>query len=216
IVSVSYTTSSGTATIGTDVNATSGTLEWPDGDSANQYIDISIINDNETEEPESFVLTLTADEPNVLGLQSSVNVVIRDDESNQAPTATAGSDAQVNTRQNVTLTGSGTDPEAQPLNYLWQQISGTNVTINNANSPQASFTAPSAAVTLEFSLTTTDDFDLAGSDNVVITVIATTTTSNDSGGGSAYGLVLMSLLWLGMRRNCRKKQHSNTLAKQVR
>jgi choice-of-anchor B domain-containing protein len=178
-VSAQYTVSSGTAIIGTDAKATSGTLE-------------------------SLVLMLTADASNVLGNQSSLNIMIRDDESNQAPTVTASSDFEVNIRQSVTLVGVGSDPEQQPLNYLWQQISGSDVTINNSQSPQASFTAPNTAGTLEFSLTVTDDFGLTSSDNIIINVIATNTNvdnqSSSSGGGSVFGLILLSVFWLGFRR----------------
>ena len=212
VIRVSYVIDSGSAILGTDVNATSGTLEWLDGDSADQYIDISIINDNETEAQESFVLTLTADEPNVLGNQSTLNIVIRDDESNQAPTATVADNFEVNTRQSATLVGSGVDPESQPLSYQWQQVAGSNVTINNADSPQASFTAPNTAGTLEFSLTITDDFGLTNTDNVVITVIAspTNTPSSSSGGGSVYGLILLSLLLLGIPRKPVEKTSNQT------
>lgn len=212
IVSVGYVLSSGTAIIATDVNTASGTLEWLDGDSADQYIDITLINDNETEASESLLLTLSAIQANVLGNQSTLNIVIRDDESNQAPTATVANNSEVNTRQNVTLTGSGSDPEEQPLSYLWQQVSGSNVTINNANSPQASFTAPSTAATLEFSLTTTDDFGLTSSANIIITVIASTTSTptSSSGGGSVSELILLSLLWLGIRRKTVEKFSKQT------
>lgn len=211
-VSVEYFISSGSAIVGSDVNAASGSLEWLDGDSIDQFIGIVLINDNEAEVQESLVLTLTADTSNLLGNQSTLHIMIRDDESNQAPIATAGNDSQVNTRQNVTLTGSGSDPEDQPVNYLWQQLSGTNVTINNADNPQASFTAPTAAGTLEFSLTITDDFGLASSDNIVITVISTTTKtpSSSSGGGSAYMLILLSLFWLGIRRATVEKSSNQT------
>lgn len=104
----------------------------------------------------------------------------------------------------MTLAGVGSDPEQQPLNYLWQQISGRNVTINNSQNPQASFTAPNAAGTLEFSLTVTDDFGLTSFDNIIIKVIVTNTNadnqSGSSGGGSVYGLILLSVFWLGFRR----------------
>lgn len=211
-ISVTYALSSGTAILGADANSSSGTLEWLDTDSADQFIDISLINDNETEAQETLMLTLSADESNELGNQSTINIVIRDDESNQAPTSSAGEDSEVNTRQSVTLAGSGLDPEDQLLSYLWQQISGSNVTINNADNPQASFTAPSAAGILEFSLTITDDFGLTSSDNIVITVIATNTgsPSNSSGGGSAYGLILLGLLWLGIRRKTVEKCSNQT------
>jgi choice-of-anchor B domain-containing protein len=214
IVNVQYVISSGSAILGTDANATSGTLEWLDGDNADQYIDISIINDNETEAPETLVLTLTASESKTLGKQSSLNILIRDDESNQAPTAIAGDDSEVNTRQRITLTGIGSDPEDQPTHYLWQQVSGTNVTLNNPDSPQANLTAPSTAGTLTFSLTITDDFGLTSSDNVSVTVIATTTNTNtassSSGGGSVYALILLSLFWLGIRRKIVEKSSNQT------
>jgi hypothetical protein len=208
VVSVQYVISSASAILGTDANATSGSLEWLDGDNTDQYIEILLINDNETEVLETLVLTLTASESNILGKQSSLNILIRDDESNQVPVAIAGDDSEVNTRQRVTLTGIGSDPEDQPVHYLWQQVSGTNVTLNNPDSPQASFTAPNAATILEFSLIITDDFGLTSSDNVVITVIAPTTNpdtpTSSSGGGSAYELILLSLFWFGFRRKSSK------------
>jgi choice-of-anchor B domain-containing protein len=217
-VSVTYIMSSASAISGTDVITNNGTLEWLNGDNADQFINVSIINDNETEALESLVLTLSANESKVLGNQSTLHIVIRDDESNQAPTVTAGDNSEVNTRQNVTLTGSGNDPEAQPINYLWQQIAGNSVTINNADNPQASFTAPDGAETLEFSLTITDDFGLTSSDNIIITVIATTTIPDtgtatppsSSGGGSVYTLILFSLLLLGIRRKTVEKYSNQT------
>jgi choice-of-anchor B domain-containing protein len=213
-ISVQYILSPGTAIIGSDANATSGILEWVDGNSNDQFINMSLINDNETETLESLVLTLTANASNVLGNQSTLNIMIRDDESNQAPTVTAGNSFEVNTRQSVTLAGIGSDPEDQPLNYLWQQISGTNVTINNPENPQASFTAPSTAGTLEFSLTLTDDFGLTSSDSIIINVIAINTNpdyqSSSSGGASAYELILLSLLWLGFRRKLVEKSSIQT------
>jgi hypothetical protein len=213
-VSVEYVVSSASAIIGADTNATIGSLEWLDGDNADQYINISIINDNETEALETLVLTLTASESNILGKQSSLNLLIRDDESNQAPVSIAGDDSEVNTRQRVTLTGIGSDPEDQPIHYLWQQVSGTNVTLNNPDSPQANLTAPSTAGTLTFSLTITDDFGLTSSDNVSVTVIATTTNTNtassSSGGGSVYALILLSLFWLGIRRKIVEKSSNQT------
>jgi choice-of-anchor B domain-containing protein len=202
IVTVEYAISSGSAILGTDANAASGILAWIDGDSTDQYIDISLINDNENEALESLLLTLTANVSNVLGNQSTLHILIRDDESNQAPITTAGNDSQVNARQNVTLSGIGSDPEDQPLNYLWQQLLGTNVTINNADNPQASFTAPSVAGTLEFSLTITDDFGLASSDNVNVTVIVSVqTTTTSSGGGSINYWLLITALSTGIIRN---------------
>tara|TARA_R110000868_G_scaffold349185_2_gene610486 strand:- start:265 stop:2604 length:2340 start_codon:yes stop_codon:yes gene_type:complete len=201
-ISVTYLLNSGSAIVGADADASNGTLEWLDGDSDDQFINISLINDNETEVLESLVLTLSANEPNLLGNQSTLSISIRDDESNQAPTVIAGDNAEVNTGQSVTLAGSGSDPENQPISYQWQQISGSNVTISNANDSQASFIAPRAAGTLEFSLTVTDDFSLTSSANVSVTVIAAVqSTPTSSGGGSLDYWLLMGLLSIGLMRN---------------
>ena len=72
---VSYVTRSGSAILGTDAITTSGTLEWLDGDSADQYVDISIINDNETEAQESFLLTLSVSETKSVNESNSAYVL---------------------------------------------------------------------------------------------------------------------------------------------
>lgn len=212
MISVNYMLTSDSAILGADANAATGTLEWLDGDDTDKFIDLTLINDEEIESQESLLLTLSADGPNVLGNQTTLNVIIRDDESNQAPIANAGDNSEVNTRQSVPLNGSGSDPEDQPLSYQWQQVSGSNVTISNASNPQASFTAPGVATTLEFSLTTTDDFGLTSTDNIVITVIASNvnTPTNKSGGGSTYWLLLLSLLCLRLRAKTVEKCSNQT------
>jgi hypothetical protein len=50
------------------------------------------------------------------------------------PVATAGADQTVPKRSNTVLQGSGTDSNRQPLTYLWQQVAGTPVTIQNGTS----------------------------------------------------------------------------------
>ncbi|MEP1446023.1 MAG: choice-of-anchor B family protein [Paraglaciecola sp.] len=200
-LSVNYLLSPETALLDVDANGVNGTLTWTDGDSADKFIDITIINDSETETQESLLLTLSSDSPNTLGDQSTLTIAIRDDESNQAPVATLGDNFEVNTRQSVTLVGSGSDPENQPLSYQWQQLSGTTVTINNANNAQASFTAPSGATTLEFSLTVTDDFGLTSTANISVTVVAVAQPqSNSSGGGSVSFWLLMGLISVFLQR----------------
>ena len=93
---------------------------------------------------------------------------------NQTPTADAGDDRAVAAGANVTLDGSGSsDPDNDDLTYLWEQLSGTPVVINNATSEMATFTAPSTSSThvLEFQLTVSDG-KLESVDSVVINVRA--------------------------------------------
>ena len=87
-----------------------------------------------------------------------------------APTAQAGADRTVNPGETVTLSGSGTDSDGTIQSYAWSQISGTSVTLQNANTAQASFTAPDTAGPLVFRLTVTDNLGATGSDDVTVTV----------------------------------------------
>jgi choice-of-anchor B domain-containing protein len=191
-LSVNFELRSDTAILGEDAVISSGTLTWQDNDSSVKTITLTLIDDQLMEEQESLLLVLSSTNTEVLGSQSQVRINIRDDESNQAPTVGAGEDVQVNTRQVVQLIGSATDPEEQALEYLWQQVSGTSVSINNASSQQANFTAPATGGTLEFSLNVSDDFGLTTQDNVVITVIAAPTPPTSSGGGGG------AIDWLGL------------------
>ena len=71
-----------------------------------------------------------------------------------APTADAGEDQMVATGATVTLlAGSSTGPWGTNVIHAWTQTSGTTVTLTDANTASPSFTAPSTAGDLEFTLT---------------------------------------------------------------
>lgn len=91
---------------------------------------------------------------------------------NTAPVANAGVDQTVSVNAVVTLSGIGTDADGNPLTFAWTQTAGTpTVTINNATSATASFTAPNTATVLTFQLTVSDGTD-TNADTVVVTVQA--------------------------------------------
>jgi hypothetical protein len=101
--------------------------------------------------------------------------------ANRSPTANAGPDQTVSTGQKVTLAGSGSDPDGDPLTFLWTEVSGTGVTLSGANSATATFTAPSTSGTLVFRLTVSDGRGGTASDDVSITVGTNQDPTADAG-----------------------------------
>jgi len=87
-VSVSYATSNGTASAGSDYTAASGTLSWANGDGAAKTFDITIQDDAAVEGNEGIALTLTnATGGAALGSQATATLTITD---NDAPAAAPG------------------------------------------------------------------------------------------------------------------------------
>lgn len=103
---------------------------------------------------------------------SDETTVIVQPKVNQPPTANAGQDITVISGRLVTLTGSGTDEDGSISSYLWTQVSGPSITIDDTTSPSISFSAPDVSTSQEIllELTVKDDLDAASSDSVVITV----------------------------------------------
>ncbi len=94
--------------------------------------------------------------------------------ANVPPTANAGPNQVVQLQsQNVVLNGSNSrDADNVIVDYLWTQLSGTSVTINNANTAIANIDTPTSAETLRFNLTVTDGDGLSASDTVDIRINA--------------------------------------------
>ena len=72
------------------------------------------------------------------------------------PVADAGLDQNVDVGEQVELNGLGSyHPDGDPLAYIWEQTSGPNVELHNANSVVATFTPVEEGI-CEFALTVTD------------------------------------------------------------
>ncbi|WDD99852.1 choice-of-anchor B family protein [Thalassomonas actiniarum] len=204
-VSVSYQLENNSALIDEDVENTSGTLTWSDGDKSNKTITLALINDDLSEEEETFTLNLVSVNDSRLGNFNQLSVTISDDESNQAPSVNLGEDKQVNTRQSHTLTSTVSDPENDPLSYLWSQSSGPTVTMFDSTQNSMSFIAPDNASQLSFSLAVTDSKGATTTDSINVTVVGSTSDTGDSGGGGgafhlSYLLMLLPLIWRRRRR----------------
>ena len=150
------------ATDDDDLALESGMFSWGDGDSQSQAITIPVTADTWGEPKESLFIRLH-DPVGSLSLASpsiaiiSIKVSQGTDKPNEAPIVDAGADMTVNTGVTVSLQGSATDTDSTNLTYVWEQVSGTTVTLGQADTATAEFTAPNAAAQLSFSLTVTDD-----------------------------------------------------------
>ena len=96
---------------------------------------------------------------------------------NNSPSVNAGTDQTVNVGSQVTLTGSGSDPDSDELTYSWQQNSGPTVTL--AGSGLVRTFTPTGAGSYIFTLTATDARGLQGADTIVITVNDSTLPPNN-------------------------------------
>jgi ribosomal protein L14 len=115
----------------------------------------------------------------------SVNVVV-----NNHPTVSAGPDQPVSPNASVTLRGSATDADGSIVSYLWVQTAGPSVTLTDANTATAGFTAPGMSETLTFQLTVADNEGASSVDTVNIVVTAPDAGSGGSGcfiATAAYG-----------------------------
>ena len=124
----------------------------------------------------TFTLTVTADGDSDT---DTVDVTVRAGSRDGRPTANAGPDQTVTAGDAVRLSGSGSDPDGDPLSYSWRQTGGSPaVTLTGAETATPSFTAPSgltSGVTLTFTLTVT-----AGGDSATDTVDVRVRADRDS------------------------------------
>ena len=87
--------------------------------------------------------------------------------TNHAPVANAGTAQSVTAGASVTLVGSGSDADGNPLTYRWSQTAGPTVTLGGLTTAAATFVAP------EVTATTTLSFRLIANDGKVDSAAAT-------------------------------------------
>jgi len=195
-----YSLSSNQATIGADVESINGQISWQEGENDTKFITLNIIDDEEEESDESFTLSLTSVDSARIGTNGEITITIADDDGNVAPTVTLSEDFQANTSQQVTLTAQASDENDDDMTYLWQQTAGETVTLTDADTLSASFTAPSTAGSLTFEFTATDFKEASSTDSVTVSIVAPAPPatlkpkSNSGGGGTMLWLIALSLM----------------------
>lgn len=200
-VSVDYVLNSNDATPGTDFQgATSGTFTWADGDANPKYVEFTIVDDGVAEGEEFFELGLANASGAVAGPKDSVRIRLLDaDGAGSAPNAIAGANQTVASGAPVSLDGTASnDPDGDSLAYQWTQLSGPSVTLANASSATATFTAPSVSSDslLRFELTVNDGF-LQSTAQTAVTVQKQAGGNKKKGGGAMHWLALIALLGVG-------------------
>ncbi len=112
---------------------------------------------------------------------------------NKAPVADAGADQAVDGGTVVTLNGSGTDEDGDPLTYQWTQLSGAGVLLSDATAPSPTFTAPATKDALVFRLTVDDGDITSAPSDVTITINNNAPTANADDDQSVEGGSLVTL-----------------------
>jgi uncharacterized protein YkwD len=115
-------------------------------------------------------LTVTDDEGAIDSDDVTVTVQDPAPAPNQSPTANAGPNFTVEQGEDVLLTGSGTDPDGTIVSWSWRYVSGPDISINNADSQVANFTAPNSAGDVRIRLEVTDDRGGTDTDDMTIKI----------------------------------------------
>jgi len=119
-------------------------------------------------------VTVTATDPSFETQVHSFTLFITD--TNDAPTADAGSDWYVEEGDTVVLDATGsTDPDDAIVSYSWTQTSGPQVVLSDDTDEEPTFTAPDVGpqgTDLSFTLTVTDSRGGRSTDETVVSVAA--------------------------------------------
>ena len=120
----------------------------------------------------TITFTFTADDGAATSYDT-LALTITDAPPNNPPTANAGVDQTVREGQTVTISGTATDPDGDPLAYLWSHDSALDITLANQTAPSTTFTAPQvdSNATAILTLAATDQHNATASDTMTVTVL---------------------------------------------
>lgn len=181
--SVNYATGNGTATAGSDYTASSGTLNWADGDSADKTFTVNIANDATVEGNETFNATLSGVSGASLGTPSSATVTIVDDDAASAGTLQYSSSTySVNENgTSVTITVTRTGGSSGAVGVSYSTTNGTATAGSDYTSASGSLSwADGDIADKTFAVNITDDGTVEGNE-AFSTSLATPT------GGASLG-----------------------------
>lgn len=162
-----------------DVQLEPKRLTWQDGEKGSRFVTLQIFDNDTAESVETLVLSLTDFVPAEASQNSTLNVRIFDDESNQTPnvqlrTINLEFGSQIPLQNLATISD-----DTEQLYYLWEiDNQGLNITITNPDTLNATLNA-NASGEFELSLTVTDEFGQSATDTSTISVGQTAAINDD-------------------------------------
>ena len=189
-VSVSYATSNGTATAGSDYTATSGTLNFAAGETSKSFT-IPIINDTAVEGLETVSLTLSSPTGGAtLGSQATATLTITSDDVATVPGVLQFSSAtysvnETNATVTVTVTRTGGSDGAVSVAYATSNGSATAGSDYTATSGLLNFAA--GETSKSFAIPIINDTAIESPETVTLTL------SNPTGGATLGGQATATL-----------------------
>ncbi|WP_455206099.1 PKD domain-containing protein [Kaarinaea lacus] len=127
----------------------------------------------------NITLRLTVTDNDGGSASDDISITVNPAGVNVPPTAFAGDNQSVNRLDTVMLIGSGSDSDGTIDSYLWSQVSGPTVTLQDTNAAETQFDAPDVTVATDvvLSLTVTDNSGDSASDEIIISVYPHATLS---------------------------------------
>lgn len=150
----------GQATAGSDFEAVTAEVRLQPGQQV-ALVEIPILDDEELEDAEQFELSIADISGAVSGVPDNrVPILIADNEvAADPPVASIAAPTVVDERASAALDGSGSvDNAGEGLQFAWTQLAGPAVTLDDADQPVATLTAPASGMDAQVrvQLTVTD------------------------------------------------------------
>jgi len=139
-VAIDYTATSGTATVGNDLTAATGTVTWADGDASDKTVTVAVTPDTLIESAETFRVVLSNPVGGITAAGAMVITIVDDDTPVTITTQPTG--ASLTEGQALTLTAAATSPTA--MSFQWYRngqpilgATGATYTVASAGSVDA-------------------------------------------------------------------------------
>jgi uncharacterized delta-60 repeat protein len=186
-VSVSYATAYGTATAA-DFTATSGTLNWANGDAAAKTITVPLTNDTLYESNEAFTVTLSGATGGAsLGAASATVTIVSDDPPLRGTLAMANATATVDENAGtIVLTVNRSGGTDGAVGVDWATATGTATTADFTPGTGTLSWADGDATPKTFAVTITDDTVFEFDETFTVTL-------SNATGGAALGAATTSV-----------------------